>query len=121
MTDTVVKKKNIKDSALAHFKKKLSGDLSKIHVEEWDCDIYYKSTSTMAIEAKVLGLTQAGKTAEALVESIIWKALDEDGKRIFAAADKDELMNEADPQVLIKIASALNNTDKETVADIEKN
>jgi hypothetical protein len=35
--------------------------------------------------------------------------------------DKDELLNEADPNVIIKVASVLNNANSETVEDIEKN
>ena len=119
MTDT--DKKTVKQAAFAHFKAKMAGELRKFHVEEWNCDIYHRATSTMATEAKMFGLTQAGKTAEALVESIVQKALDENGNRVFHDTDRIELMNQVDPNVLIKVASQLNNASAETVGDIEKN
>ena len=122
MTDTdKTQDKTIKQKALAHFKAKIAGNLFKYHVDEWDCDVYYRATASMATEAKIMNLTQTGKTAEALVESIVLKALDEDGKRIFRDADRPELLNEADPQVLIKVAGVLNNANSESIEDIEKN
>ena len=49
------------------------------------------------------------------------KSLNKDGKRLFADTDRAMLMNEVDPSVLIKVATALNNANSETVADVEKN
>ena len=121
MTDTDNKDKSIKAKALAHFKAKLAGNLFSYTVEEWDCDIYYRATANMATEAKIMNLTQTGKTAEALVESIVLKALDENGKRIFKDIDRIELLNETDPSVLIKVAGLLNNVNSESIEAIEKN
>jgi hypothetical protein len=111
----------IKQKALAHFKAKLSGELQKLHVEEWDCEIYYRATSSMSTEAKILKLTTDGKTAEALVESIVQKSLDADGNRVFHDSDRANLMNEVDPQVLVKVATALNNANSDSIGAIEKN
>jgi len=122
MTDTdKTKDQTVKQRALAHFKAKLAGNLFKYHVDEWDCDIYYRATANMATEAKIMNLTQTGKTAEALVESIILKALNEEGKRIFTDLDRIELLNQADPQVLIRVAGILNNASADSIEDIEKN
>ena len=53
MTDTdKTKDQTVKQRALAHFKAKLAGNLFKYHVDEWDCDIYYRATANMATEAK---------------------------------------------------------------------
>ena len=93
----------------------------KYRVDEWDCDVYYRATASMATEAKIMNLTQSGKTAEALVESIVLKALNEDGNRIFKDADRMELLNEADPSVLVKVAGVLNNANAESLEAIEKN
>lgn len=120
MTDTE-KKINVKQAALAHFKSKMAGELFKYHVREWNCDIYYRATANMETEAKIMSLTQNGKSAAALVESVILKALDENGKRIFKDSDRIELMNECDPNVLIRIATVLNTANSETVEDIAKN
>lgn len=120
MTDTKTEM-NIKQKALAHFKSKLAGELLSIEVPEWDSTIYYRATSTMSTEAKILKLTTDGKTAEALVESIVQKSLTQDGKRVFHDTDRAVLMNEADPQVLLKVATALNNANADTIASVEGN
>ena len=58
---------------------------------------------------------------DALVESIVLKSLDENGERLFKDVDRIELMNQADPNVIIKVASILNNANMESIGDIEKN
>ena len=120
MTDTKTAM-TIKDKALAHFKSKLAGDLQSITVPEWDCEIYYRATSSMATEAKILKLTTDGKTAEALIESIVQKALDKDGKKVFHDTDRAILMNEADPSILVRVATALNNANSDSIEAVEKN
>ena len=101
------------EQAKKHFKHKLNGSLEKIHVEEWDQDIYYKNTYPFATESKIIELQQQGKTVEALVESIIAKSLDADGKNIFNKFDKNVLMYEVDPSVLLRIAGRLNSATAE--------
>jgi hypothetical protein len=91
-----------------HYQRAIAGDLEKITVPEWDMDIYCKKTYAFRDEAKVIELQQ-GKTVEALVESLIVKALDKDGKKLFHDADRINLMNEADPSVIIKVAGQINN------------
>ena len=95
--------------------------MSKYTCEEWKIDIYYQAVASLNVENKIMSLQQQGKTAEALVESIIQKALDADGNRLFTNMDKQELLNEADPQVIIKVATVLNNANSESIEDIEKN
>jgi len=92
-----------------HYQKAIAGDMEKIEVPEWDMDIYCRRTYPFKDEAKVIELQAQGKTVEALVESLIVKALDKDGKKIFRDADRINLMNEADPAVIIKIAGQINN------------
>ena len=119
---TTDKKTTPLQNALSHFKSKLAGELKSIEVPEWDTTIYYRGTSSMATESKILSLTTNGKTADGLVESIVQKSLDENGKRVFKDTDRAALMNEADPSVLIKLATALNNANTEdSISDIEGN
>ena len=92
-----------------HYQKAIAGDLEKIVVEEWDMDVYCKRTYAFRDEAKVIELQSQGKTVEALVESLIVKALDKEGKKIFVDADRVNLMNEADPAVIVKVAGQINN------------
>ncbi len=113
---------NILENAKKHFKDKLNGELKKIVVQEWKTDIYYKPVNSFAVESRVIQLQQQGLTVEALVESIIAKSLNPDGKPMFNKMDKWTLMNEADPAVLIKIASVLNQSIGEYSAEaISKN
>jgi hypothetical protein len=58
-----------------------------------------------------------------LVTSIILKALDPEGKPMFTKFDKNTLMNEVDPQVLIRVATALNNAiaEYESIEQVAKN
>jgi len=111
---------SITDKIAKHYQSAIAGDLQKIHVEEWDTDIYCRTTYPLKDEAKILQLQTEGKTVEALVESIIVKARDKDGKRIFHDADRIKLMNEADPMVIVKVGGAINNAklnvDQETAS-----
>ena len=96
------------DNAKKHFAEKINGDLQKIVVPEWKTDVFYKSAHSFATESKILELQQQGKIVEALVESIIQKALTIDGNKMFTKHDKLTLMTEVDPAVLTKIATAIN-------------
>ncbi len=111
---------SITDKISKHYANSISGDMKKIHVEEWDTDIYCRTTYPLRDEAKVIELQSQGKTIEAVVESIIVKARDKNGKKLFHDADRIKLMNEADPMVVIKVGSLINNVklslDQETVA-----
>ena len=100
---------SITDKIAKHYQTSISGELKKIHVKEWDTDVYFRTTYPLKDEAKVLDLQNKGFTIEAGVESIIVKARTKDGKRLFHDADRIRLMNEAVPMVVIKVASEINN------------
>ena len=40
--------------ATSHFRSKLSGELQKISVPEWETDIYFKTAHPFAVESKIL-------------------------------------------------------------------
>tara|TARA_R110000803_G_scaffold32757_2_gene71990 strand:+ start:2397 stop:2738 length:342 start_codon:yes stop_codon:yes gene_type:complete len=109
---------NVINNITGHFKEKLAGGLNKITVPEWKTDVFYKGAYPFAVESKIIALQQKGQTVEALVESLILKALDPEGKPLFAKFDKNTLMNEADPAVLLRVCAELNNatSDYEEVA-----
>ena len=92
----------------SHYQTKLSGGLQKMTVDEWKTDVFFKGTYPFSVEAKIIELQQSGKMVEALVESLILKALDIDGKLMFTKFDKTKLMNEADPAVLLRVCAELN-------------
>jgi len=113
--------KTVLENATAHFKEKLAGKLFELEVPEWNSTIYYHSTASMRTESKIMALTQQSKTAEALVESVVLKSLDKDGNRVFKDTDRAALLNEADPKVLIKVATVLNNASENSISQIEGN
>ena len=111
------------EKATAHFRNKLSEELQSIVVPEWDnAKIYFKSVVTLKEQGKMIELANAGKQVEALVESLITKARNEDGTKMFNMVDKVTLMNEVDPAVLIRVVGEINNASQEpTLDDVEKN
>lgn len=111
------------DNATAHFRGRIGGEMKKIHVPEWACDIWFKSATTLKEQSKLIELSQQGKTVEALVESLIVKARNEDGSKMFTMPDKITLMNEVDPNVIIRVVGEINeaNAGIDSVEDAEKN
>jgi hypothetical protein len=91
---------NLTDKISQHYQSSIGGELKSIKVPEWETEIYFRTTYP---------LKEQGKTVEALVESIIRKAKTKDGKPLFHDADRIKLMNEADPMVVVKVATAINN------------
>lgn len=98
----------ILEKATEHFRSQISGEMNKITVPEWDCDIYFKSVNTLKEESKLIELAQQGKTVEALVESLITKSRNKDGTKMFGMADKVVFMNEVDPQIVIRVVGEMN-------------
>jgi len=110
------------DKATAHFRAKISGDMGKVHVPEWETDIWFKPSNTLKEEAKMIELAQAGKTVEALVETLLIRARNQDGSKMFTQFDKATMMNEVDPAVLIRVVSEINNSaELANQGELEKN
>ena len=107
--------------AQGHFQSKLSAELKMVRIEEWDLDVYYRDINTLRTESKIVELAQAGKSVEALVQTVLSKALDKEGKLLFTQYDKDALMNDADPAVVLKLSRVLSGGDLPAVEEIEKN
>lgn len=100
------------DAAKAHMRDKIGAGLKgPIAVPEWETEVWYKPATTFHQESKVIELQQAGKTVEALVQTLINRALDKDGKHIFKLADKFELMRAVDPAVILRIIQGMNDED----------
>jgi len=107
--------------ATAHFREQLNNPMEQIDVPEWGTRIWFKRVTTLKEESKVMELSQQGKTVEALIESIIMRARNEDGTKMFTMPDKITMMNEIDPKVIIRIAGAMNGIALDSMDDIEKN
>jgi len=110
------------DKMTAHFRNKISGQMKHITVPEWDdMKIYFKEANTLTEESKLLQLAQAGKTVEALVETLIVKARNEDGTKMFNMHHKVTIMNEVDPSVVIRICGEMNSANDSNLEIVEKN
>ena len=107
------------DKATSHFRAKISGEMKKVHVPEWECDIYFKPTLTLKEQGKLVELASQGKQVEALVESLVVKARNQDGTKMFAMPDKMILLNEVDPAVIIRVVGEINEANDE-LQDLEK-
>ena len=112
---------SVLDNAKKHFGDKASGKLRKIRVPEWKTDIYFKRINSFAVESQVIELTQKGKITEALIETLISKALTAEGKPMFNRLDKIAMMNEVDPAVITRVVGDINATDIVNFEEVEKN
>jgi len=105
------------DRATAHFEEVLAQGLKgPINVPEWDTDIYYRASSTLAEEASVIDLQQQGKSTEALCQTLINRAKDKDGNALFENSDRLKLMRRVDPKVILKIVTSMN-PDEEAIEE----
>ena len=100
--------KSVLDNARGHFKSALAQQMMKIDVPEWNATIYFKAATSFAVEQKIIELHAKGHMVEALVETLLNKALLEDGKKMFAPADKVVFMREVDPEVIIRVVAEMN-------------
>lgn len=96
------------NNARGHFKEKLSGEMKSIEVPEWETTVYFKSVSTFVQQQKVIELHAKGKMVDALVETLIGRSLDKDGKKMFGPGDRDILLREVDPNIIIRVCTAIN-------------
>lgn len=108
------------EAARAHFRDQLQGNLKKYHVEEWNVDIYYNSKLAWRDQSRLIDLYGANKTSDAILETILVKVKNADGTPMFTSADRQFLLNEVDPEVLMKIVNVLN-SGKLTAKEVEKN
>lgn len=111
------------EKATSHFRAKVSGNMKFVFVPEWEAKIYFKPSITLKEQSKLIELASQGKTVEALVETLITKARNEDGTKMFAMPDKVTFMNEVDPAVIIRVVGEINdasNTDGD-LETVEKN
>lgn len=95
------------ERATNHFRAKISGEMKTVDVPEWDTKIYYKPSVSLREQGKLIELANQGKTVEALVETLIIKARNEDGSKMFSLNDKMVMLNEVDPNVIIRVVGQM--------------
>ena len=96
---------SILDNVKAHFDKL---ETRLIEVPEWDTVIYC-TPFTMA-EKKSLRKFAKGDDFEFMVRTLILKALDKDGNKMFDLSDKVAFMNNVSPDVITRVVSEISAT-----------
>lgn len=104
---------SVLQNAQAHYKSQLAGGLLSVEVPEWETTVYFKAAATFAQQAKIIELTNKGDLVEAMVETLLQRALTEDGKKMFTFADRAILLNQVDPEVIVRVVTAINTTKAE--------
>jgi len=103
---------SVLEKATAQFRDKISGELQFVEVPEWGepdkpLKIYYKPAINFLAQGKILALFKQDKDSEAIVMSLIIKALDADGKNIFNESDMQSMLREVHPDVVNRILSEM--------------
>lgn len=96
--------------ATQHFKKQLQDNAESMEVPEWETTIFYRPMNGKQRDS-ILKFINDGHIFEALVESILTRARDEDGKLMFKPVHKRELMTKVDPKIIERVASEMGTLD----------
>jgi hypothetical protein len=98
---------NAIERAKAHFN---SLDVKKISVPEWGEDgkplLIYSKPLTLQETSKLFRMAKEDDMAM-LAFILIYKALDENGDKIFSLEDKNTLLNKVDRNILIRVANEI--------------
>jgi hypothetical protein len=105
--------------AKTHWREKLVAPMESVAVSEWDTVIFFKPT-TLAQRNTIFRYVNDG-SLESLVQTLIIRALDEDGKRLFSNSDKKDLMEKVDPDIIVNVITVMNEERETTIEDARKN
>jgi len=112
---------NILEAAKVHFSDRMSGDLKSVNVPEWGTKVYFKSSMNFKDQGAVLRLHGDNKPAEAVIMTLILKAMDKNGVKLFTRSNMTEMMLTVDPEVVSRIVTEMSDDDQPTVEDAVKN
>lgn len=90
------------EQAEEHYNNQVRGFL---RVDEWDADIYW-SPLTLNDLARI-GRAAKGDDAQTIIETVVLKAEDKNGDKLFTVEDKAKLKRAADPAILGRIIQAI--------------
>lgn len=80
-----------------------------IRVPEWgDLDIYFRAT-TVAEKRKIFSgkMDTIEATLDFIVRTLVFKALDADGKPMFKASEMEHIKNQSEARVLERVAAEI--------------
>jgi len=117
---------SILERAEADFREKLSGKPNSIEVPEWGengtpLKVYWKSLINFKSQEKIFALISAGKTSEAVCQTLITRALDEEGNHLFQQNELEKLMRFTDPNVISRIVEAMAPDEETDIDALKKN
>lgn len=112
---------SILDQAKEHFSEKLS-ELLHTEVPEWKTTVYYKTTDNVVQRDKYMPLILESKHA-GYVELVMARALDQHGRKLFKPKDREDLMKNIDPEVIISLGTTIlgDSKDSDEAAEAIKN
>lgn len=96
---------NVLDNAKKRFNDVMSQGLLSFD-SAWGT-IYYNPSATLKETEIIMKLNREGKVLEACAMTLILRALNEDGSKMFRHAQLHDLMNEVLPNELAEIASKI--------------
>lgn len=88
------------DKVRSHYDKQ---EVAKKYIEEWDMTVY-RHPITMS-ERGTISSRAEGDIMETLVYAIIYKAVDENGEKLFDISDKKALLTKADARIVTDLGS----------------
>jgi hypothetical protein len=105
--------------AKQHFQSQITGEMKSCHIEEWGCEIYWKPMNGLQRD-KIMKHVFENQMTAAAVETVLLRALDEDGKRLFKDADRVDLMRNVDPKIIDKIFGEMGGIDDDLLPEVEE-
>ena len=100
----MAKNKGIREKISSHYLEKISGKEDTIRVEEWDLDILVKPANLTSM-TKINEYTEREDNIGAMITMVIECCFAVDGKKMFEEEDREFLMNDADPDVVIELGT----------------
>ena len=111
----------ILDAAKVHFSERMARELQSVEVPEWESKIYFKPCMNFREQGEVLKLHSDNRPAEAVLMTLILKARDKDGEKLFKKAHMTEMMLNIDPEVVSRVVTEMSEDEQPTVEDAIKN
>ena len=104
---------SVLERAKAHYAERMASEPRALRIPEWDVTVYVKPAMTLAQMGEIMELSRDGKSAEAMVMTLVHRLVDEVGKPVFRKVERTELMRSVDPDVLARIVTEINAGDPE--------
>lgn len=108
------------EKAKAHYSAKLAQSPRELSIPEWEATVYVRPALSLAQMGEIMELSREGKSAEAMVMTLVYRLIDAEGKPVFRKIEKTELLRTVDPDVMARIVNQIAEGDPDE-DEIEKN